>query len=612
MALNDGPYYTTSSQAVEELQNHEPHNDQESMYPDLGPSAPDDAQMYALADNALQAHQSNTASHFAGLIQAATAAAGQEEISSQPLLHVGNQSRRATRKSRLSKHDGQDLEVRSGEQLQHTKSERASRQSRIKKRNRTSDGIVVSDDEGDFTLDGLDGQAPAPSDQAPVLHSASTLFRRPSSTSRKYTRPPMSKLFTSLELSPESFLQLQSAAKNYMLSDAFPDRRETVGQRGRGDSELVKLRLWNCVKDFLEGEGNGQRFFAPDIPGDEGVVRTMFWPSHKNNIITAVTPLLRRMVTNERQRQYAVETRKPGPTNDSRSNKKKNLTEASLHPLLESGSNTHHESGLDYGDTDLHRFFHDINGTGLKDYNAWETWKDPQLKPSFDVVREESGLPAHDLNGLIATIDYHLRMSHGTGMQDFRTCTLECETTVIGHMLSTGYMEFLSWRSDFLQNVGGTDSFAGSVLQMLFKLLKGQLSIDMPANRPVSASPQKTETFVPDTVPTQPGWPLEPNENLSNGRSPLEPLVLHLHFLRSGKRILPRLDLFADQYQDLSLFLQRAAEHHSGVVPETLKVMVLIPEGLKEINEDADWKTAIEISRSLDWMEGEVKVLVEV
>ncbi|MCJ1439472.1 hypothetical protein MMC27_008866 [Xylographa pallens] len=609
MALNDGPYYATSSHAVEQLQNHESHNDQESIYPDLGPSTTADAQMYALADNALQAHQGNNASHFAGLIQAATAAAGQEEISSQPLLHVRNQSRRGTRKSDVSKQDVQDLQVQCGEQPQHTYNERASRLPYTRKRKRSRDGYVVGDDEGNINQD---GQAPAPSDQAPVFHSASTLFRRPSSTSRKYTRPPMSKLFTSLELSPECFLQLQSVAKNYMLSDAFPDRRETVGQRGRGDSELVKLRLWNCVKDFLEGEGNGQRFFAPDVPGDDGAVRTMFWPSHKNNIITAVTPLLRRMVTNERQRQYAVETRKPGATNDNGSNKKISLTEESLHSLLEPGSPTHHVSGQDYEDTDLHRFFHDINGTSLKDYNAWETWKDSQLKPSFDAVCVKSGIPKHDMVGLIATVDYHLRITHGAGTQDFRTCTPECETTVISQMLSTGYMDVLSWRNEFQQNVGANDNFAVSVLRMLFRLLKGQLSIDKPANSPMSVSPQKTESFVPDIARTQPDRPLDPDENSSNGRPPLEALVLHLYFLRNGKRFLPRLDLFADQYGDLGLILQRVAGHHNDVVSEPFKVMVLVPEGLKEIKEDADWKTAIEVSRSLDWMDGEVKVLVEV
>ncbi|MCJ1397069.1 hypothetical protein MMC11_000261 [Xylographa trunciseda] len=607
--MNDGPYYTTSSQAIEELQNHEPHNDEESIYPELESSTTDDAQMYSLADNALQAHQGNTAHHFAGLIQAATAAAGQEEIPDQPLLHVGNQSRRATRRSYFPKLDGQALEASDERHPPYSNNGKDVLHSNTRKRKRTSNGSTVGDNEKNLTLN--DG-ATASIEQAPVFQSASTLFRSPSSTNKKYTRPPMSKLFTSLELSPECFLQLQSAAKNYMLNDVFPDRRETVGQRGRGDSELVKLRLWNCVKDFLEGEGNGQKFFAPDVPGDEGVARTMFWPSHKNNIITAVTPLLRRMVTNERQRQYAVETRKPGSTGDTRSNKKIKLTKDPLHPLLEPDLRTHNATRLNYQDTDLDRFFCDINGTSLKDYNSWEILKDPQLSRHFDTVRVECGLPAQNFNGLIATIDYHLRISHSTETQDFRACTTECENAVITHMMSTGYIDTLSWRNEFPQNVRGNYNIATSILQTLFGIIKGQLHTDMPADRPMYAPPQNTEVYVHDTVTAPPDWALEPNESLSRNRPPLEALMLHVHFLKNGKRTLPRLDLFADQYQDLSLVLQRAAEQHGSVVSENLKVMVLIPEGLKEIKEDADWKTAIEISRSLDWMEGEMKVLVEV
>ncbi|KAL8825700.1 MAG: hypothetical protein Q9191_004253 [Dirinaria sp. TL-2023a] len=142
------------------------------------------------------------------------------------------------------------------------------------------------------------------------IQSAAALFRSPSSSSKKYTRPPMSKLYTSLELSPENFLHLQATAKSYMLDPEHPERRDCVGQRGRGDSELVKMRLWNCVARFLDEDRHGQSYFGEDVPGNEGAKRTMSWPRDRSKIIGAVIPLLRRMVTNERQRQYAVETRK--------------------------------------------------------------------------------------------------------------------------------------------------------------------------------------------------------------------------------------------------------------------------------------------------------------
>ncbi|RII24015.1 hypothetical protein CUC08_Gglean012847 [Alternaria sp. MG1] len=165
--------------------------------------------------------------------------------------------------------------------------------------------------------------------RAAGVHSAAALFRRSSErTSRKYTRPPMSKLFMSLQLSPENFLQLQALAKVYMLDTSHPERQNCVGNRGKGDTDMVKLRLFNCVRDFLN-DGVGEQFFGEDVekPGEKDAIEAaralgedktpdpaerLTWPRDGNKIISLVTPLMRRMVTNERQRQYAIETRKGG------------------------------------------------------------------------------------------------------------------------------------------------------------------------------------------------------------------------------------------------------------------------------------------------------------
>ena len=152
-----------------------------------------------------------------------------------------------------------------------------------------------------------------------TMQSAAALFRSPANSSKKYTRPPMSKLYTSLELDPEKFLQLQAAAKTYMLDPDHPDRRECVGQRGKGDSEVVKMKLWNTVARFLDEEGHGHSHFGSQVLGEQGLKRSMVWPLDKSRIIGTVMPLLRRMVTNERQRQYAVVTRKGGSSSTPRS-----------------------------------------------------------------------------------------------------------------------------------------------------------------------------------------------------------------------------------------------------------------------------------------------------
>jgi hypothetical protein len=165
--------------------------------------------------------------------------------------------------------------------------------------------------------------------RAAGVHSAAALFRRSTEkTSRKYTRPPMSKLFMSLQLSPENFLQLQAQAKAYMLDTTYPERQNCVGNRGKGDTDMVKLRLFNCVRDFLN-DRVGDEFFGENVekPGERDAMEAaralgedklpnseerLTWPRDGNKIISLVTPLMRRMVTNERQRMYAIETRKGG------------------------------------------------------------------------------------------------------------------------------------------------------------------------------------------------------------------------------------------------------------------------------------------------------------
>ena len=165
----------------------------------------------------------------------------------------------------------------------------------------------------DHNLMSPDEQGP---DSVQLQNSAAVLFREPSIKSKKYSRPPLGKVYASLELAPESFLKLQSAGKDFMLDPDHPERRDVVGHRRHsGGTDVAKLKLWNCVEEFLKDAGNGERFFAPGagqgIPG--APERTMFWPEDAQRIIKSCMPLMRKMVTNERQRLYASETRKSGP-----------------------------------------------------------------------------------------------------------------------------------------------------------------------------------------------------------------------------------------------------------------------------------------------------------
>ena len=305
------------------------------------------------------------------------------------------------------------------------------------------------------------------------LHSAAALFRQPSSNkgsaaNKKCTRPPMSKLFSSLELSPENFLHLQAAAKGYMLDDKYPERRECVGQRGKGDTEMVKLRLWNCVRQFLEGEGHGERFFGENVVNEGMGPRTYIWPRDQQKIITLVIPLLRRMVTNERQRQYAVETRKGGGEERRRRKTEDSLpnfnspstsrfggddhlqihTQHDLHdeyppsqPPMSASSYTqmeppsHHPLEVGLTDLLLQGYPTDWN-TVSKSYDFYNQ------NYELDHLWQLSGLQPPDWRGLVAAVDSHYQVSHH-GSAD---CPTPCEDDNVGRILDSHATADLRWR----------------------------------------------------------------------------------------------------------------------------------------------------------------------
>lgn len=173
---------------------------------------------------------------------------------------------------------------------------------------------------GDLINDAPDPSA-ADIDPPQLQSPASVLFREPSSKSRKYSRPPLGKVFASLELAPENFLRLQTAAKAFMLDEAHPERRDVVGhKKSIGGTDVAKLKLWNCVDEFLSVHGHGEKYFAPGagegIPG--APPRSLLWPRDSQTIIKLMMPLMRKMVTNERQRVYAAATRRQSSARDSK------------------------------------------------------------------------------------------------------------------------------------------------------------------------------------------------------------------------------------------------------------------------------------------------------
>ncbi len=291
------------------------------MYANL---AHDGSALEGLSSQAIAEQHLNGAESLAGLLEAVTSAAGQEQAARGGTTARGK-SGRATRNSQnqnqLNGHSdaAQNRAKRKRSTTPGTGDYKVGQENddtpvaARKRRKRTLN--TESDPDDSFPIH--DAFPPALGDaRAAGVHSAAALFRQPSTNSKKYTRPPMSKLFASLQLSPENFLHLQAAAKAYMLNPDYPERQSCVGNRGKGDTDMVKLRLFNCVRDFLS-DSVGERFFGEnaDPPGEgggEAFTRNWLWPRDASKIISLVTPLLRRMVTNERQRVYAIETRKGG------------------------------------------------------------------------------------------------------------------------------------------------------------------------------------------------------------------------------------------------------------------------------------------------------------
>lgn len=170
-----------------------------------------------------------------------------------------------------------------------------------------------------------------------LTNSAAVLFREPSEKSKKYSRPPLGKVFTSLELTPESFLQLQVAAKDYMLNHEHPERKDVVGhKKSSSNNDHAKLKLYQCVEEFLQQDNRGEEFFghSSNVNDPDAPARTFFWPEERGKIIKLLMPLLRKVVTNERQRLYAAVTRKSEP---KRSGSTPHLSEAGDGPMDDDG-----------------------------------------------------------------------------------------------------------------------------------------------------------------------------------------------------------------------------------------------------------------------------------
>ena len=427
--------------------------------------------------------------------------------------------------------------------------------------------------------------------RAAGVHSASALFRQPSEKSSKYTRPPMSKMFTSLRISPEGFLQLQGAAKQYMLDDRFPDRRECVGQRGRGDTDMVKLKLWKCVKNFLEHEGHGQQFFGEDVPHAGIPEQPYVWPRDEGKIIKLVMPLLRRMVTNERQRQYANITRKGGDrrrtTQENNHNGEDTIVSLAHTPLV-----------------------YDLIDQGCvpDEEEAIETYYGLVERCSFDRFHDITNENLDDFRNLIVNMQSHVSTVHHN---DVTQCSEDCELSFARQLAQWDVFHHLE--SSLREQVF-------DILLELLHVIKRDITMhDGPPPRkqrrqwgPPPPEAEPTNMADDTTVFHTGGLPVDGQFPSSNTTL----MTLQINVLRNGQRLLPRFDFAVDACPNLKALRTAIGEHYGGNLLLELEdantvFRAWLPNGLSTLKIDTEWAIAFWSTKDVEWMDGELKLLVE-
>jgi hypothetical protein len=552
---------------------------------------------------------------FAGLVEAATAAADQEvdwshnDGAAVPAHRTfeGDQSNTYTA-LQSGQYDPSLRNFRNGDV-----SEGVTR-SNTRKRKRGTDSIGPDGHIVEDHASGQPGLGQSSLNRTPaVVHSAAALFRAPSNSGKKYTRPPMSKLFSSLQLQPEEFLHLQSAAKAYMLDDDHPERRDCVGQRGKSDSDMVKLKLWHCVQEFLDKNGNGERFFGADASkSDAGDgARTMTWPDDAQQIIKTCVPLLRRMVTNERQRRYAVESRKGGGETKPEGYGKdgdRQKTPPARATITESDNPTTFTSEKI-----------DIFGDGLVSdpVEASEWFNAYNVDGALDRIFIKSGFPRVLFLPLITNIDGHCRFYHGdSGPQ----CTDTCKNRLVGRLLELPIYQQSAPARDAFETVRGVFNL---ILTHLIRIRhwRSSVSEDAATSAPTTMTPAQNASNANRSThrkKTTTGGTAGGGQ--SKGRSSENPLQLLIYLVHQDKCLVPFFEIPSSKCPNIEALKTQVVKHHGlatlkekGVASlSEAKLKVWLSDGLVRVEDDGEWMVALLSADSVEWMGGQIRVLLDV
>jgi len=104
------------------------------------------------------------------------------------------------------------------------------------------------------------------------------------------------------------------------------------------------------------------------------------------------------------------------------------------------------------------------------------------------------------------------------------------------------------------------------------------------------------------------------------------PITVRFNILHEGKRLIPRLDVTAAQCPDLASMRSFLAHRLSGQLPASAtgsldanghldtarwRVQVWLPEGVVPMDNDNDWAIAQLSAGIIDWMDNELRVIVD-
>ena len=398
-----------------------------------------------------------------------------------------------------------------------------------------------------------------------------------------------------------------------MLDENHPERRDCVGQRGKSDSDMVKLKLWHCVQEFLDQKGNGERFFGADATkavAEEGA-RTMSWPEDAQHIIKTCVPLMRRMVTNERQRKYAVKSRKSGSETKAEGHGhggRQSRTSPARATIAESDNpSTFTREKVDiFGDRlipdapEASEWFNVYNDDG-----------------SLDRIFIKSGFPPVLFLPLIANIDGHCRLFHGSSGPQ---CTDSCKHRLIGRLLGlTIYQQSAPVRDPF-ETIG---ELFNVVLTHLIRINYWQSTAIPGAMTSASktttsarhASNANRATPRKGTAPSDVGGGAQ-----GQGRGQESALRLLVYLVRQDKCLLPFFDVPSSKCPDIEALRMQVEEHYGlatlqekGVASLLeAKLKVWLPDGLVRVEDDGQWMVALLSADSVEWMGGQIRVLFDV